>query len=208
MPDRLDRCGDVSLTSAQCQHVPAQDLHLREHWQLDEVTGDLPQPDAARERFIGQLPHGESVHGLALNEDIHDLGRHVQQAAILDLGHDRLHLLDQVFPAPRDRNDVAGLEHRVGIGLDQSVAAAHPLDEDPEARENLAHGLAGETAGGVDPVGTHLDLAIGGKNSGVAAIGRAAELLLVLRARSGRSTPISFGPSCASTMAEPIVPKM
>ena len=63
-----------------------------------------------------------------------------------------------------------------------SIAAAHALDEDAQAREELAHGLAGQATRGVDPVGAHLDAAVGREHAGVLPGLAAAHLLLVLGA--------------------------
>ena len=76
----------------------------------------------------------------------------------MDLGNLRLDLLDQQLARPLDRHGVARLKNRIGVGIDQLVAAPDPLDEDAQAREELAHRPAGEPAGRVDAVGSQLDV--------------------------------------------------
>ena len=97
---------------------------------------------------------------------------------------------------------------RVGVGVEDAVAAPHALDEDAQPREELAHGLPGETAAGLDAIRAQLDLAIGRQRARVHAGTPPPSCLSYSAQAAARSTPISFGPSCASRIAEPIVPKM
>jgi len=55
------------------------------------------------------------------------------------LGHHRLDCSTS-SSAVRDRDDVPA-QARVGVGLDQAVATADPLDEDPQARKSSRTGL-------------------------------------------------------------------
>ncbi len=66
-------------------------------------------------------------------------------------------LLDQQLARPDDRDGVARLEHGVGVGVDQVVAAPDALDEDAQTGKELAHRPAGQSARRVDAVGAQLD---------------------------------------------------
>lgn len=103
-------------------------------------------PQCAHLLHFGDFLDGLARQVLVGQHDLDDLGGQVDQVTVLDFGADDPRRLQyqRVVPASHAQ-DVAGLQHGGGIGVEDLVAAADALDEDArldEARLDIAHGLA------------------------------------------------------------------
>ena len=177
--------GSVHVTGAagNREDVATEYFRLRQDRDLDHAARDLAQVDAARCRQVCDFTQCLAIHRLAAHEDVDQRDRHVEQALVFDLRNDRLDFLHQRVARPGDRHDITGLEHAVGIRIDESVTATDALDEDAQARKQLTHRLAGETARRVNAIGTDFDVTVGREDARVLPDLAAAHLLLVLGAR-------------------------
>ena len=84
-------------------------------------------------------------------------------------------MLDQRRVRARNGDDVPRREDRVRPRFNHGVAAPDAFDEDTKAREEIAHGSAGQAGCGVDAVRAELDRAVGREDARIELDGPTAE---------------------------------
>ena len=77
---------------------------------------------------LGEFLQRLAGDGFVRDQDIDRLDRNVEQRLVFDF----LGLAEQVddeLAGAGDRDDIAGLQHEIGIGIGNLLAAADPLDQ-------------------------------------------------------------------------------
>ena len=153
---------------------------------LDHVAHDLAQVDAAREGLFGELAQRLAVDRLVRDEHVDRVDGHVEQFAVVDLGHGWLDLSTSTWRGPEIATTSPGSSTVSASASMICLAAANSLDEDAQAGKKVAHRPAREPARRVDAIGAQLDGAIGREHAWLEAAAPPPSLPFILGARRGQ----------------------
>ena len=163
----------LGLETGRNRHAAALDL------------GDL---QLAGNRLLAEGFEGASDHLLVGDEDLGLVQGNAERLGVGDLGADQAHLLGQMLGRTTQRDDVALLQHQVGIGA-QRLAATRHVDDAIFGIGLAEVGNALADLGRIfQPVGAQAELPIAGEAAAFEILD-AEFLLVLLRRRLGVDAP-------------------